>query len=226
MRTDSNVVESSWPGPLAPLSYTGTQFVPFDLLASDAQHSMSMEWQSTDDDIVEQNSTPFLSGPEYTLDNGYTSGLPWSPLSVDTGPHQSDHVLFIDHSGVRCEGPAPFPRVIQNISLGYEEAVVVPLSEGWENYREPQRGSSSGDSVDPPPVHDPVEHTAEVAPPAHSSLMIEQVQSPGKSGRHGSLKPERREHAAMMRKIHACWNCIYLKYAVSVATERMKVLLT
>ena len=226
MRTDSNVVGPSWPGPLAPLSYTGTQFVPGDLLASDDQHSMSMEWQPVDEETIKQSGIPFLSGPDYTLDNGYTSSLPWSPLSAASRPPQSDHVLFLDHSEVRCEGSAPFPRVIQNTSLGYDEPVVVPLSEIWEDYREPQTESSSGDSVDPPPFNDSVGYSAEVAPPPHSSLEIDHVESAGKSGRRGSLKPEQREHAAMMRRKHACWNCIILKYQVSVAIERLEILLT
>lgn len=226
MRTDTNVMGSSWPGLLAPLSYTGTQFVSYDLPAPDDQQSISMEWQPTGEDVIEHSNIPFQSGPDYTLDNGYTSGLPWSHLSAVTGPPQSDHVLFIDDLGVRCEGPAPSAGVIQNTSLGHEEAVVLPGSGIWENYREQRTASSSGDSVDPPPVNDPIGYAHEVAPSSHSSLTLEQVQYSAKSGRRGCLKPERREHAAMMRKKHACWNCIILKYPVSVVIERLRILLT
>lgn len=161
----------------------------------------------------EASHMTLMSGSQYAPDTGHISSLPWSHLDAAIGdPPASDNVLFVADPGASQTNPTSSLSGTQNTHGTRRESVLIPRSESWKSYREPQQSPSS-DSVESPCEDNPVESPDEEVS-VRGSLGADRVQSTARPGRRHSLNPEQREHAALVRKKGSCWNCILLKYQV------------
>ena len=141
--------------------------------------------------------------------------MPWSHVTATAaaaGPPRSELALFWGDPKAYLDSISPRQPLPHEAPGNCEEPVLASRSADTQ----PCEASSRGESVDRPRGDNPVGPPDEISDLvwSHNGFDDNQIQSGGRSGRHHSLNPEQRRHAALMRAVRNCWHCVFLKYRV------------
>lgn len=166
---------------------------------------------------------PILSGPCRAPDLRFTD-MPWSPLSaaISVTP-SSDFLLFFPDPKAYIESLAP-PKSQTREDFGNSDKPALPAPlKSIHTCGASCEASPSGESVDPPRGDNPVGPPDEFTISLHNSRNDNLIQAARRLGRRHSLNPEQRSNAALMRRVHNCWHCVFQKYPVCMPLIRLEV---